>query len=148
MRRSIGFLLLVCLAAGALASSVRDAEVLNKARQLQTQFRQGNLHSLDPLARELEAAVAQSPDNPELWEALGNVHMSQQGLLYQSQPNPDRLIAIGERAGNAFARALALDKDNALLLASHGMAGGPAGTGHRFVTSNVMYGHSTSGAMK
>ncbi|WP_129643137.1 tetratricopeptide repeat protein [Peristeroidobacter agariperforans] len=123
MRRSIGFLMLVCLAAGALASSDREVEVLARARQLQLQFRQGNLQSVDPLLKDLETAVAQSPNSADLWEALGNAYMSQQGLLYQSQPDPDVLVGVGERARDAYARALALDKKNALLLASHGMAG-------------------------
>lgn len=123
MRRSIGFLTLVCLAAGAIAGPDRDGEALAKARQLQLQFRQGNLQSVDPLVNDLETAVAQSPGNAELWEALGNAYMSQQGLLYQSRPEPDLLIRAGQRARDAYARALALDKKNALLLASHGMAG-------------------------
>ncbi|WP_161811791.1 tetratricopeptide repeat protein [Steroidobacter agaridevorans] len=123
MRRSIGMLTLVCLAVGARASPDREAEVLARARQLQLQFRQGNLQSVDPLVKDLETAVAQAPNNADLWEALGNAYMSQQGLLYQSQSGPDLLIAVGERARDAYARALALDKKNALLLASHGMAG-------------------------
>lgn len=123
MRRSIGFLTLVCLAAGAvLASPDRDDEVLARAQQLQLQFRQGNLPSVEPLVSDLESAVAQSPNSADLWEALGNAYMSQQGLLYQSQPDPGLLIRVGERARDAYARALALDKENALLLANHAMA--------------------------
>lgn len=124
MRRSIRFLILVCLStATALASSARDTEVLARAEQLQLEFREGNLQTVDPLVKSLEAAVAQSPRNSELWEALGHAYMSQQGVLYQSKPDPRALIAVGERARDAYARALALGKKNALLLASHGMAG-------------------------
>lgn len=125
MRRSIGFLTLVCLAASALASPSpdREAEVLARTRQLQLQFRQGNLQAVHPLVNDLEAAVAQWPSSADLWEALGNAYMSKQGLLYQSQPDPALLIEVGEQARAAYSRALALDKNNALLLASHGMAG-------------------------
>ena len=124
MRRSNKFLTLLCLAAaGTLAAADRDGEVLARARQLQLEFRQGNLQTIEPLVKSLEAAVAQSPDNGHLWQALGNVYMSQQGQLYQSQPDPGALIAVGERARDAYARALTMDKKNALLLASHGMAG-------------------------
>jgi Flp pilus assembly protein TadD len=115
--------MLICLTAAAFASPGRDAEVLARAQQLQLQFRQGNLRSVDPLVSDLETAVGQSPDNADLWEALGNAYMSQQGLLYQSQPAPGLLLEVGERARAAYERALALDKGNALLLASHGMAG-------------------------
>lgn len=124
MRSSISVLTLVCLAtAGALAASDRDKEVLGRAQQLQLEFRQGNLQSIDPLVKSLEAAVTQSPGNADLWEALGNAYMSQQGMLFQSQSDPAKLIAVGERARDAYARALKMDRKNALLLASHGMAG-------------------------
>ena len=124
MRRSISFLTLVCLAtAGTLPASDRDDEVLARARQLYLEFRQGNLQTIDPLVKSLETAAAQSPGNGDLWQALGNAYMSQQGQLFQSQPDPGALIAVGERARDAYARALAMDKKNALLLGSHGMAG-------------------------
>jgi hypothetical protein len=124
VRKSIGILTLVCLAtAGAFAASARDDEILARARQLQLEFRQGNQQVIDPLVRNLEASVAQSPDNWQLWQALGNAYMSQQGVMYQSQPDPAVLISVGERARDAYARALAKNPGNALLMASHGMAG-------------------------
>ena len=124
MRKSIAFFTLTCLVtAAALAASARDDEILARARQLQLEFRQGNQQVVAPLVKSLESAVAQSPDNWQLWQALGNSYMSQQGALYQAQPDPAVLIAVGERAQDAFARALAKNQGNALLLASHGMAG-------------------------
>lgn len=124
MCRSICLFMLACLgAAAATARSSQDTQILAQARQLQLEFRQGTLQTVDPLVKILETAVAKSPDNADLWEALGNAYMSQQGLLYRSKPEPAALIAIGERARSAYARALTLDKNNALLLASHGMAG-------------------------
>lgn len=110
------------LAGGSPVAADRDNEALGLAHQLQREFRQGNLGVVDPLVKSLETAVARAPDNADLWEALGNAYMSQQGTLYQS--NPDRLVLIqgGERAREAYARALARDQGNALLLASHGMA--------------------------
>jgi hypothetical protein len=49
--------------------------------------------------------------------------MSQLGSLYHSKPDPAAMIAVGERARDAYARALSLDSKNAYLLVSHGMAG-------------------------
>lgn len=121
MHRSISLLSLVCLiAAGAFAAS-EDHEALARARQLQLEFRAGNIQVVGPLVKSLESAVAKSPGNADLWGALGNAYMSQLGSMYQS---PDRaaLIAVGERARDAYARGLALDENDALLLASHGMA--------------------------
>jgi hypothetical protein len=124
MRGSIGFVTVVCLAtAVAFAASGRENAVLARARHLQLEFRQGNLQAAEPLVKTLEAAVVQSSENADLWEALGHAYMSQQGVLSQSQSDPGALIAVGERARGAYARALTLDKQNALLLASHGMAG-------------------------
>jgi len=124
MRKSIGIFTLICLVtAGAFAASSRDDEILARARKLQLEFRQGNQQVVGPLVKSLETSVAQSPDNWQLWQALGNAYMSQQGVLYQSQPDPAALIAVGERARDAYAHALARNKENALLLASHGMAG-------------------------
>lgn len=124
MRKAIGLLTLGCFAiAGVTAATDLDSEVLGRARQLQLEFRQGNLQSVDPLVDTLETAVKQSPGNADLWEALGNAYMSQQGLLYQSQSDPRLLIAAAERARDAYSRALRLDGKNALLLVSRGMAG-------------------------
>jgi hypothetical protein len=124
MRTSIGFLTLVFLtAAGAFAGSDRDNAILAQARQLQLEFRQGTLQTVEPLVESLETAVAKSPGNADLWAALGNAYMLRQGKLSQSQSDPAALIAAGERARYAYARALAIDKKSALMLASHGMAG-------------------------
>jgi hypothetical protein len=121
MRKSTSLLTLVCLAtAGAFAASA-DHAALARARQLQMEFREGNPQVVGPLVKGLESAVAKSPDNAELWGALGHAYMSQQGSMYAS-PDPAALIAVGERARDAYARALALDRKDALLLASHGMA--------------------------
>lgn len=122
MRKSISFLTLVCLVAVGTFAASPEHEALARARQLQMEFREGNLQVVGPLVKQLEGAVARSPGNADLWEALGNAYMSQQGAMYQS-PEPRALIAVGERARDAYARGLSLDKENALLLASHGMAG-------------------------
>ncbi|MET0533501.1 MAG: hypothetical protein ABW171_04690 [Steroidobacter sp.] len=124
MRASIRLLALTFLtAAGTLAAADGDIEALAQAHHLQLQFRQGNLQAVDPLVKGLETAVTRSPDNADLWEALGNAYMSQQGTLFQSKANPATLIAASERAQAAYGRALTMDDKNALLLASHGMAG-------------------------
>ena len=124
MRKSISFLTLACLVAtGALAVSDEDTEALARGRQLNLEFRQGNLQVVDKLVAGLETAVARSPDNADLLEALGFAYMSQQGSMYQAQKAPDALLAVGERARDAFGRSLALDQNNAFLRASHGMAG-------------------------
>ena len=123
MRPTIHILLLACLITGTLAASEGDAEALARAREQQLEYRQGNLKVAGPLVKELESAVAKSPGNADLWEALGNAYMSQQGSMFEAQSAPGTLIAVGERARDAYGRALALDRKNALLLASHGMAG-------------------------
>jgi hypothetical protein len=121
MRTTITILLCLVTAA-TLAASGQDAETLANARKLQLEFRQGNLAVVDPLVKSLEAAVAQSPDNAELWEAMGNAYMSQLGSLSYSRDR-GAPIAAAERARDAYARAMAGGSDDAVLLASHGMAG-------------------------
>lgn len=124
MRRFMFLVPIACLAtAGLLAAPDQDAELLARARQLQLEFRQGNSRVVDSLVESLETAVARQPTNGDLWEALGNAYMSKQGALYQSQADPQKLLAAGERGRDAYARALTMDEKNALLLASHGMAG-------------------------
>jgi hypothetical protein len=123
MHKYVLLLLTPCVfAAGALAASSRDAEVLALAQRSQLEYRQGNVAAAAPLVRTLEAAVAQSQDNPELWEALGHSYMSLQGAQLTSPPDMPRLIATGERARDAYARSLALNANDPLVLASHGMA--------------------------
>jgi hypothetical protein len=124
VRKSIVFLTLACLVTGgALAVSDRDTEALARARELQLEFRQGNLRVVDKLVAGLETAVARSPKNADLLGALGFAYMSKQGSMYQAQKSPDALLAVGGRARDAFGRALALDQNNAFLRVSHGMAG-------------------------
>jgi hypothetical protein len=123
MHKYILLLATPCIfAAGALAASSRDAEVLIQAQRSQLEFRQGNLAAAAPLVTTLEAAVAQSRDNAELWEALGNAYMSLQGSQVALPPDMPRLIATGERARDAYGRALALNANDPLALASHGMS--------------------------
>jgi len=123
MRKSISTLTLACLVtASALASSDRERETLVRYRQAQMEFREGNVAVIGPLINSLESAVGRSPHNADLWEALGNACMSKLGVSYDSSTGPAALIALAERARSAYARALSIEKDNALLLASLGMA--------------------------
>ena len=60
MRKSIClFNLIGLVAAGAFAAS-GDQEALTRARQLQVEFRQGNMQVVGPLVKGLESAVAKS----------------------------------------------------------------------------------------
>jgi hypothetical protein len=110
------------LTCGLQKPNRETADVLLRAHQWQLEFRQGNPQVVKPLVSTLEAAVQKSPDNPQLWEALGHAYMSQQGSLYAGPPDMNALIATGERARNAYARSLALNADNALVRAGHGMS--------------------------
>jgi hypothetical protein len=110
------------ITAAALAATSRDTEVLAKAHDLQLEYRQGNLEAAKPLVKILEDAVGQSRDSAELWEALGHAYMSLQGSKYAGSPDMPTLIATGEHARDAYARSLALNGNNTLVRASHGMA--------------------------
>jgi hypothetical protein len=123
MRKSILLIAAACLVAtGALAASSRDDAVLDNARKLQLEFRQGDHAVIKPLVATLEDAVVRSPDNAKLWEQLGFAHMSEQGSLISMPPDVPALIAAGTRAREAFERSLALEPDNLLVRSSHGMA--------------------------
>jgi len=123
MRKSVLFLSTLCIVtAAALAASSRDAEVLLQAQRLQLEYRQGNLAAAKPLVKALEAAVADSGDNADLWEAMGHAYMSLQGSLLAAQSDMPSMIATAERARDAYARSLALDGNNHLVRASHGMS--------------------------
>jgi hypothetical protein len=123
MPKRVLFLSALCvITAAALAASARDDEALVRSHQLQLEYRQGNTTVVKPLVQGLEDAVARSRDNPKLWEALGHAYMSKQGTLYSATPDVPALIETGERARAAYARSLALDADNHLVQASHGMA--------------------------
>jgi hypothetical protein len=110
------------IAAVALAGSSRDAEVLAQAHTWQMEYRAGKQEVVKPLIQSLEDAVARSPGNAQLWEALGHAYMSKQGTLYSATPDMPALIATGERARDAYARSLALDGKRGLVQASHGMS--------------------------
>ena len=123
MRLSAPFLSTACLIATAtLAAPTADDDVLAKAHRQQLAFREGQTEVVKPLVAALEAAVAKSPDNARLWEALGGAYMSLQGTLYSGTPDFPALIEIGEHARDAYARSLSLDGDRALVRAGHGMA--------------------------
>ncbi|HUQ12231.1 MAG TPA: hypothetical protein VM146_18115 [Steroidobacteraceae bacterium] len=110
------------LTATALAASTQDADALARAHRMQLEFRQGNSAVSKPLVSHLEAAVARSPDNAQLWEALGHAYMSLQGSMYAGPPDIPTLIATGEHARDAYARSLALKQPNPLVRAGHGMS--------------------------
>lgn len=123
MHKSILLFLSPCIfAAGTLAASSQDNQILAEAHRLQLEYRQGNPAVVKPLVKTLEAAVTRSPANAELWEAMGHAYMSLQGSMVTSTPDMPALIAIGENARNAYARSLALKPDNLLARASHGMS--------------------------
>jgi hypothetical protein len=123
MHKNVLLFVTPCIfAAAALAASSRDAEVLIEAQRSQLEYRQGNPAVAGPLVKTLEAAVAESPRNAELWEALGHARMSLQGAQLTSPPDLPRLIETGERARDAYARSLALNANDPLVVASHGMS--------------------------
>ncbi|HEX6397807.1 MAG TPA: hypothetical protein VFZ95_10310 [Steroidobacteraceae bacterium] len=124
MHKSVFFFSMLCVAnAVALAASNQDNEILAASYRTQLLYREGHPEVAKPLVKTLEAAVAKSPDNPRLWEALGHAYMSLQGSMYTAGP-PDvpTLIATGEHARDAYARSLALDDQSPLVRASHGMS--------------------------
>jgi hypothetical protein len=110
------------LVTAALAASSRDNEALERAHQMQLEFRQGNPAVAKPLVKLLEDAVAQSPNNAHLWEQLGHANMSLQGSMYAGPPDMPALISAGEHARDAYARSLALNDNNPLARAGHGMS--------------------------
>ena len=110
------------MTAVALPASNADTEALAHAWAQQMEFRQGNVAVAKPLVAYLEAAVAKSADNAQLWEALGNANMSLQGSMYSGALDMPALIAAGEHGRDAYARALALDANRPLARAGHGMA--------------------------
>jgi hypothetical protein len=106
----------------AFAAPSADNDILASAHRQQLEFRAGNYAVAKPLVTTLEAAVAKSPNNAKLWEALGGAYMSLQGSMYAGQPDFPAMIAVAERARDAFARSLALDANSPISLASHGMS--------------------------
>ena len=123
MRKSILLIPLSIFAAVGLAASTRDDEVLAQAYKTQLEFRQGNTDVAIPLVKMLEQAVAKSPNNAALWEALGHANMSKEGALSLVPPDMPALLATAQKARDAYAHSLALRPDNMFALASHGMAG-------------------------
>jgi tetratricopeptide (TPR) repeat protein len=123
MPRSILFLATLCIVtAAALASTSEDNEILARAYQTQLEIRAGNPAPARPLVKMLEDAIAQSPNNANLWEALGNANMSLQGTMYMGPMDVPALIKVGERAHEAYARSHALNPDKALVRAGLGMS--------------------------
>jgi len=123
MHKSILLSILPCiLAVAAIGASTRDNDVLEHAYKMQLEYRQGNDAIAKPLVKLLEDAVAQSRDNAKLWEALGHANMSLQGSMYAGPMDMPAMISVGEHARDAYARSLALNGDNALVRASHGMS--------------------------
>ena len=121
-RSTLLFFPLWFFAATTPAGSSRDTEILAEAHRYQMEFRAGNHEAVKPLVKTLEAAVAQSPDNAQLWEAMGGAYMSQQGSMYGATLDIPALIATGERARDAYARSLALNGKRPLVRAGLGMA--------------------------
>lgn len=123
MHKSFFFFSMFCVvSAVALAASSQDNAILADAYRTQLHYREGHPEVARPLVKKLEAAVAKSPDNARLWEALGFAYMSQQGSMYTGTPDVPALIATGEHAREAFGRSLALDGKSPLVRASHGMS--------------------------
>jgi hypothetical protein len=106
----------------SLAAIPADTEALANAHRQQLEYRRGNAAIAKPLVKSLEEAVARSPDNAQLWEALGHAYMSLQGSLSSGPPDMAKLLEVGERAQAAYAHSLALKADNSLARASHGMS--------------------------
>ncbi|MES1263510.1 MAG: hypothetical protein ABUL69_04085, partial [Peristeroidobacter soli] len=123
MPKSALFLATLCVVtAAAFAASSQDNDILADAHRTQLEFRAGDLTVAKPLVKKLEDAVAKSGNNAKLWEALGFAYMSLQGSMYAGPPDMPALIATGEHARDAFARSLALNANNPLVSASHGMS--------------------------
>jgi hypothetical protein len=122
MRKSVLLFCYSCIITAAALAASRDTEALARAQRWQLEFRQGNIEVVQPLVKTLEDAVAQSPDNAQLWEALGHAYMSQQGSMMATPPDMSALLAVGERARDAYTRSLALNGNNTLVRVSRGMS--------------------------
>jgi len=116
------FLPLWFVATSAPAATAGDAAVLEQARHSQLEFRAGNQQVLAPMLKSLQDAVAQSPDNAQLWEALGHAYMAKQGSLYGPTLDIPALIANGELARNAYEHSQSLKGKTSLGLAGLGMS--------------------------
>jgi len=116
------FLPLWFTATSSLAGSTRDSDVLAQAHRSQLAFREGHAEVVKPMLKSLEDAVARSPENPQLWEALGHAYMAKLASMYSPTLDIPALTANAERARDAYAHSLALKANGALSLASHGMA--------------------------
>ena len=121
------FTALGIIASAALAGSQTDNEVLERAHQMQLEFRQGKTVVVQPLVDMLEEATKRSPDNAALWEALGHAYMSKEGTISTSPPDMAALLTTVQYARAAYERSLAIKPDNMLVRASHGMASLVAG---------------------
>ena len=122
MNKSALLLSSLWIIAATLPASTDDAEALAHAQRQQLEFRQGNLAVAAPLVKSLEAATDKSPTNAQLWEALGHAYMAHQGALFAGPPDVAKLIEAGEHGREAYARSLALEPNNPLVRASHGMS--------------------------
>jgi hypothetical protein len=110
------------IAAATLSASGNDTDVLARAHRMQLEFREGNYEIAKPLVKMLEAAAKDSPDNARLWEALGHANMSLQGSMFSTSPDMAAMLAVGERARDAYTHALSLNGNNMLVRVSHGMS--------------------------
>ena len=105
-----------------IASAMSTDDVLALAHEQHYAFRDGKLKDIGPLVKRLETEVERSPRNAELWLVLGHARMCLQAQLFRSNAAPDQLIAVGERAREAYDHARTLNPRSSLALASRGMA--------------------------
>jgi len=112
----------IASATAVLAASTQDNATLDRSYKMQLEYRQGNRDIVKPLVKMLEDAVAQSGNNAKLWESLGHAYMSLEGTMYADPLDVPALIANGERARAAYARSLAINANNPLAVACHGMS--------------------------
>lgn len=96
--------------------------ILDRARDEEHRFREGDLDAAARSVTLLERAVADHPSSSRLWTELGRAYFMEVSMTSVRQGPGPHVIAAMQRAREAYAQALQLDHQNWEALAGHGMS--------------------------
>lgn len=123
---AIFIVLALCIAAfkSAVAMAAeadsRTRDVLSQAMQYQIEFRTGKLDVVPAYIALLEGATRETPDNADLWYALGRAYLLQGARAMLPGGDPAEAMPALQKGPAALQRALQINPDHPQALAQRG----------------------------
>lgn len=117
---ALAIVLAASIATLAQTADAGRADILQRAMRFQLLFRAGQVDIVPEYVAMLEDATAASPDDADLWDALGVAYLAQAARAMMPGGSPANALPAMQKGPAALERAIQLNPNHAGALATRG----------------------------